>query len=297
MAPDFYFGQITFALLSLLSSSVIAQEPDSSSALFQMREAERNFAKESVMVGRNASFVKNFAEESVIFTDKWVTNGRQFWKDRKLSPVVLKWEPEFMDISDSRDFGISTGPWEAQEYRPNTAPVSTGYFLTVWKKQSNGAWKVILDAGSTTPAPVGNKHTFTFPAGADKVVPVSGKENIESLVKELSDKEKQNLMAWKNNPVTSTYASFLAPEARMQLNGHLPSINADTIKAWIDHLDRSLTWKSLGAGAASSGDLGFTYGLLEIPGNQKVTTGHYVRIWKKRPGADWNIVLEMLSLD
>jgi len=225
-------------ILSLLASSVIAQEPDSSSALFHMREAERNFAKESAMYGRNASFVKNFADESVIFTDKWVTNGRQFWEDRKLSPVVLKWEPEFMDISDSRDFGISTGPWEAQEYRPNTAPVSTGYFLTVWKKQSDGPWKVILDAGSTTPALIGNKHTFTFPAGADRAVQVSGKENIESLSKELSYKEKQNLTVWKNNPVTSTYASFLAPNVRMQLNGHLPTTNADTIKVWIGQLDK-----------------------------------------------------------
>ena len=75
-----------------------------------------------------------------------------------------------MDISDSRDFGISTGPWEAQEYRPKTAPVSAGYFLTVWKKQSDGAWKVILDAGSTTPVPGGKEHTFTFPAGADKAI-------------------------------------------------------------------------------------------------------------------------------
>jgi len=284
-------------ILSLLASSVIAQEPDSSSALFHMREAERNFAKESAMYGRNASFVENFADESVIFTDKWLTNGKQFSKDRKATPVVLKWEPEFMDISESRDFGISTGPWEAQEYRPNTAPVSTGYFLTVWKKQSDGAWKVILDAGLTTPVPPGNKHTFSFPAGADKAVLNPGKENIESLSKELSDKEKQNLTVWKNNPVTSTYASFLANNVRMQLNGHLPTTNADTIKVWIGQLDKTLSWKSVGAGAASSGELGFTYGLLEIPGNPKETKGHYVRIWRKRPGASWNIVLEMMSID
>ena len=110
----------------LLASSVMAQEPDSSSALYSMRDAERNFARASVMYGRNAAFVENFADESVIFTDRWLTNGKQFSKERKPTPVVLKWEPEFMDISESRDFGISTGPWEAQEYRPNTAPLSNG---------------------------------------------------------------------------------------------------------------------------------------------------------------------------
>jgi ketosteroid isomerase-like protein len=246
-----------------------------------MREAERNFAKASVMFGRNAAFVENFADESVIFTDKWLTNGKQFSKERKAAPVVLKWEPEFMDIADSRDFGISTGPWEAQEYRPNTAPLSTGYFLTVWKKQSNGAWKVILDAGSTIPGIKGSHHNFVFPAGADKVIPNPPKMNIELLCKELLDRDGQ----------------FLEPDARLQLNGHLPTTNKDTINVLIAKLDKTLVWKSAGAGAATSGDMGFTYGTLVTPGTPAVTKGHYVRIWRKRPGTNWNIEMEMMNIE
>src|SRR5664280_2588226 len=105
----------------------MAQEPDSTSALFSLRETEKNFARSSVMIGRNAAFAEYFADESVIFTDRWITNGKQFSKNQKASPVVLKWEPEFMDISGSRDFGISTGPWEVQEYRPNTLPLCLLY--------------------------------------------------------------------------------------------------------------------------------------------------------------------------
>jgi hypothetical protein len=129
----------------LLGASLMAQEPDSSSAIFNMREAERHFAQASVMIGRNAAFAEYFADSSAIFTDKWLTSGKQFFKDLKASPVVLKWEPEFMDISISRAFGISTGPWEAQEYRPNTAPIATGYFLTVWKKQPGADWKIVIE--------------------------------------------------------------------------------------------------------------------------------------------------------
>ena len=88
--------------LLVISSSVLAQEPDSSSALFQMREAERNFTRASVMYGRNAAFVENFADEAIIFTDKWITNGKQFWNELKARPIVLKWEPEYMDIAESR---------------------------------------------------------------------------------------------------------------------------------------------------------------------------------------------------
>jgi ketosteroid isomerase-like protein len=284
-------------LLILLAPSVMAQEPDTSSAIFKMRETERNFARASVMHGRNAAFVEYFADESVIFTGKWVTNGKQFSKDQKATPVVLKWEPEFVDISDSRDLGISTGPWEVQEYRPNTAPVATGYYLTVWERQSDGTWKVILDGGSTTPVIKGPLHSFSFPAGADKPVVNPPVIDVKLSCKELLQRDQQFFAEWNRGFLTSTYKSFLAPEARIQLNGHLPSVNPDTINAWISHFDKKLTWKPVGAGAATSGDLGFTYGLLGVSGDSGATKGHYVRIWRKQPGTDWKIILEMMNIN
>jgi len=284
-----------FLLPLLLATSLMAQEPDSTSALFRMREAERNFARSSVMIGRNAAFAEYFADESVIFTNRWITNGKQFSKDQKASPIVLKWEPEFMDISASRDFGISTGPWEVQEYRPNTPPLFTGYFLTVWKKESDGAWKVILDDGSTTPPLKNVYHSFSFPSGADKPIHYPVAIRNELVRKELLDRESQFASEWGKNPEAVTYISFLAGEAILQLSGHLPATNTDTIKVLISGLDKRMVWKPVGADAATSGDLGFTYGLLEISGASVLIKGHYVRIWKKLNGADWKIILEMIN--
>jgi ketosteroid isomerase-like protein len=282
-------------ILLVVALPAMAQEPDSSSALFKMRDAERHFAQNSVMHGRNAAFVESFAGESVIFTDKWITSGKQFWKERKEAAVVLKWEPEFMDIAGSRDFGISTGPWEMQEYRPNTSPLYTGYFLTVWKKKPGGVWQVILDAGSGTPPPEENVHSFSFPKGADRTVPdIKIKASVKN---ELPDIENQMANAWKNNSGLSTYTSFLARDARIQNNGHLPTINRDTINKFISQLNKDLTWKTSGSGIATSGDLGFTYGYLFTKGVQDKPSGHYVRIWKKQSDEKWAIAIDMLSLD
>ena len=289
--------KVIFFFPLLLATSLMAQEPDSSSALFSMRDAEQNFAKSSVMHGRNSAFFENFADESVLFTGKWITTGKQFSKDRKDDPVVLKWEPEYMDIANSRDFGFSTGPWEVQEYRPGTPPLFTGYFLTVWKKQADGIWKVILDGGGTTPPKKDHKHSFSFPVGADKPVLNPPVLNTGLLSKELIDRENQFLLNWKKNPIISTYTSFLAPDSRMQLNGYLPSTNADTINILIAHLDKNLIWQTSGSGVATSGDMGFTYGLLGMSGKSEVIKGHYVRIWKEQPGAGWKIVMEMLNFD
>jgi ketosteroid isomerase-like protein len=288
----------TSLLLSILTyTTLAAQEPDSSSALFQMRETERNFARTSIMHGRNAAFVEYFADESVIYTVKWLTTGRQYWKDLKDRAVVLKWEPEYMDIADSRDFGISTGPWEAQEYRPYTSPVATGYFLTVWKRQADGLWKVVLDAGSGTPKMAECHHLFTYPKGADKSVSNPGNVNTEFTIAELKEREKQFFEAWNANPVYTTYDSFLAPNARIQCNGYLPTSNRNSIKGIISQLPGTIKWKITASGAASSGDLAFTYGLLDIQGQIRSTGGHYVRIWRKLADGNWYIIIEMIGLD
>jgi hypothetical protein len=275
-----------------LATSAMAQQPDSSSALFSMREAEWNFARQSAMYGRNAAFVNNFAEQSVMFTDKWITNARQFWKERKAAPVILKWEPEYMDIAGSRDFGVSTGPWESQEFRPGTAPTSTGYFLTVWEIQS-GSWKVVLDAGAGTPAKEQNKHSFEFPAGAEKPVSNSGAVNKDISKAELIARDKEFSAAWIENPLPATFAGFLSEGARLQRNGYLPTSNRDSIAAWTGHLEKKLAWNPSGAGAASSGELGYTYGMLAEQGTVK---GHYVRIWRKVQGK-WLISIEMSVME
>jgi ketosteroid isomerase-like protein len=288
---------IKLIILSVfLVPTIIAQQPDSSSALFSMREAEWNFARQSVMFGRNEAFIRNFAEKSITFTDKWLTNSLEYLKQRKPAAIVLKWEPEYMDISESRDFGISTGPWEMQEFRPNTSPLSTGYFLTVWKKQEDGIWKVILDAGCSTPAKTGNTHKFQFPAGSDKAV--NNPEIINTGIEEkkiLAEEQELSNVCCKDQ-LSTVFIDFLSEGARFQLNGHLPSTNTDTIRALISGLDNKLAWIPSGAGVASSGDLGYTYGLLQNTGNQPVTMGHYVTIWKKQQGK-WRISLEMMNLN
>jgi ketosteroid isomerase-like protein len=288
--------KIISLLALIMASPLIAQEPDTSSALFNMREAELNFARESVMLGRNASFVKNFADKSVVFTDKWITDGKQFSKDQKAALLVLKWEPEFMDISLSRDFGFSTGPWEAQEYRPNTAPVATGYYLTVWKKQPEGVWKVILDGSSTTPAVINPRHDFSFPPGADKPVARVPEVNTEISCREMLNTEKQFMLDSQTKSGIS-YTDFFAPDARLQLTNHLPTTDDDTINFLISLLPKNLYWESTGAGAATSGDMGYTYGLLKITGNNDVIKGHFVRIWKRKPGENWKIAMEMINAD
>lgn len=281
-----------FLFFLLFPAVLSAQEPDSSSALFRMLEAERSFAKASAMNGTRDAFAEFLAEFSMIFTDEWISNGKEYWTSRSPAPRILKWEPEYMEIADSRDFGISTGPWEAQEYRPNTKPVGTGYFLSVWSVQEDGTWKAVLDAGISCPPPLkGSEHPFSFPPGDDK--PVPNPASFEYTATILIDEEAKLLEAWRKDPSYTTISSFIDKDIRSMRNGHLPSQNPDTLKKWIAETGKSLTWEARGSGVAGSADLAYTYGIAQTSGKK----GNFVRIWRKNAEGEWKISVDLINLN
>ena len=66
---------------------------------------------------------------------------------------TLTWEPVQADVGASGDLGYTVGRWEAHFRNEQGARVaSTGRYLTIWKQQADGAWKVVQDIGVTDPA-------------------------------------------------------------------------------------------------------------------------------------------------
>ncbi|MFN5641471.1 MAG: YybH family protein [Sphingobacteriales bacterium] len=55
----------------------------------------------------------------------------------------------------------------------------------------------------------------------------------------------------------------------------------------------SMTWESQGGDIASSGDLGYTFGIYEMRDkNEQVEKGTYLLIWKKKKDGTWKFVLD-----
>ena len=51
----------------------------------------------------------------------------------------LKWKPVGGMISASGDLGFTYGLWESKG--------RTGKYTSIWKKQKDGSWKIVLDTG------------------------------------------------------------------------------------------------------------------------------------------------------
>ncbi|MEO6612401.1 MAG: DUF4440 domain-containing protein [Chitinophagaceae bacterium] len=124
--------------------------------------ADIAFSKLSADSGYQKAFVAYAAENMVRLNPRQsATFGRnqlieEFKKDTG-SPAdapTLTWKPLHVEVADAGDFASAFGDWEIRTRLPgNKDTILYGNYITVWKKQSDGTWKFILDGGNPTPGP------------------------------------------------------------------------------------------------------------------------------------------------
>ena len=63
-----------------------------------------------------------------------------------LPEYSLRWKAEIAEVGGAADLGYTIGPYHMEFLDPAGNPVVTeGKFMTIWKKQSDGAWKIAVD--------------------------------------------------------------------------------------------------------------------------------------------------------
>jgi ketosteroid isomerase-like protein len=66
----------------------------------------------------------------------------------------LTWQPTRADVSRSGDLGYTVGSFERKSSDPQGNPaVRRGKYVTIWKKQADGNWKVVVDIGNLDQPP------------------------------------------------------------------------------------------------------------------------------------------------
>jgi ketosteroid isomerase-like protein len=263
----------TLSLLSLVSLMSFPSFAQSLQAdLDAMVAAERAFSKLSEEKGFKESFLTYIAEDGIMFRPTPV-KGKEMLAARPDPPIKLTWQPSHAEIARSGDMGWTTGPWQRQPKGSNV--VFYGDFLTVWKKQPDGKWRWVIDAGSSHPKP-------TAPAGSPPRVPAEKSKG--PVAKADTAAETQALLTVDRelgqetaNGTSAAYLSRITDDARLMRGGAFPHVGKEAVRAALDNAPAVMTSAPEGGGVSAAGDLGYTYGTAEVKG-AKVG---YLRIWEK----------------
>lgn len=123
-------------------------------------DLEARFAKDVAARG-GAAFADWFANDGVTLGNGAAPKiGKvAIAKSANWSPkdYQLTWTPTDAMMGPSGDMGYTWGHYEGRSKDANGNPVLTsGRYITMWRKEPDGNWKVVLDAGANEPAGAGD---------------------------------------------------------------------------------------------------------------------------------------------
>jgi ketosteroid isomerase-like protein len=279
------------SLLLVVQSTLFAQKLDMMPDLSSLVETERAFSKFSEARGMRDAFLNYLADDAILFRPEQV-NGKEWIGQQPVNSGTLKWELLFADVSSAGDLGYTTGPYQ---HRPNNRPVSYGHYVSIWKKQQDNKWKVVIDLGIQIPQqePV-SSLTLTLPKKVKSNF--KGEHRIERDLLLNLDRDFTRLARTKGT--AKAIKEYLDGKARLFRMNRYPFVGEKQIKTLLSPEMDVLSLQPVGADVAQSLDLGYTYGTYDtrktVIATQSVEIGNYVRIWKRISG-DWKLVLEILN--
>jgi uncharacterized protein (TIGR02246 family) len=120
-------------------------------------DLEAKFARATAEGGGKA-FASFFAEDAVT-----LSNGKAPVVGHAAIAAQATWSPKSYQLTWtptagqlSGEMGYTWGHYEGTSITPDGQRVTTaGRYMTIWKKQANGEWKVELDASNEEPAGAG----------------------------------------------------------------------------------------------------------------------------------------------
>lgn len=143
---------LLFAAVAV-APSLAADKPSKGSDLLVKLEAD--FAKDVAEHGQQA-FVTWFAEDGVELEEGGGIATREDIKKREPWPegTSLTWTPVHATMSASGDLGFTYGNYVFKsKNKEGKIVASYGKYMSVWKKQKDGSWKVVADMGNSSPEP------------------------------------------------------------------------------------------------------------------------------------------------
>jgi ketosteroid isomerase-like protein len=145
-------------IVTVVRSAPPAAKPDALLAAdraFDVATAERKIDGFSSFLADNVATLR---------ADQPVLRGKaalqQAWKALlENKSMSLRWQPISAEISKSGDLGYTVGSYTiARTDEKGGAALGSGKYLTVWRLQKDGSWKVEFDTGVPDTSPASPKQ-------------------------------------------------------------------------------------------------------------------------------------------
>lgn len=264
---------IVSSCFQILSTSTLSQ-----SAL-SLRDAEMAFAKLSAETSTKKAFLKNLDSSGVIFNRGNIVNGVKAWSRAPEATGKLIWVPTISFVSGDDQLGFTSGPFEMRNAALDSV-VGSGQYTSVWKRNSEGEWKLMADLGTAfQPSAYPSQSLYQF---NEKLKPDNTITDIISIDSAFNAECERNGVA--------AYSDRVARRFVLNKSEKTPLQKWDSVWAELTSL-HPVVFTPVSSGLAKSRDLGYVYGRLQHDGK----TGNYLRVWAHTKKG-WILLIQVMGM-
>ena len=144
-----------FVLSAALAIPAFATQQKLAKGADLLYQLEAAFAQDAAQHGHDA-FLTWFADDGVELDDGGGIVSKEKMSKQPPWPegTSLTWTPVKADMAASGDLGYTYGNY-VFKHKDKSGKLITDYgkYTSIWKKQKDGSWKVVVDMGNSSPAP------------------------------------------------------------------------------------------------------------------------------------------------
>jgi len=259
--------------------------------LAAMADTERAFAKAATVKGWRDAFLDFFADDAIAFAPA-PTSAKDRLRTQPSTPFSefeLVWEPRLGDVAASHDLGWLTGPSTSVNHTVKDAKPGHGCYLSIWRKQPDGQWRVFIDVGASSPEPV------QFAPGFNRIAMTSrytGSEGKDASTKSLTAVDREFNADIDARGLAASLQARTTPASRLHRPGSTPIVGADAIARWVAAEAPKASATHGAAEAAVAGDFGYSYGTFQLT-VPKPQAGAYLRLWNRDGDGRWWLMVDV----
>lgn len=262
-------------------------------------EAERAFARDAGARGITPAFSAALAPGAILFRPGPVDGHAWLAKNAGDPEARLAWEPEYAEVSVSGDLGWTTGPWDFRR-KAGGEPVAFGHYTTVWRRQSDGTLRAVIDAGHSHAKAALAPLAWSRAGDANRAPMKPARSKRASAERALFTAEREFAAAVGRDGWARALANLADEDVRVLREDTLAFVGTEAATAVVGDLwaGTKVGWSAPAGGASDAGDVGYTYGTVTSQGTLSPLGGEtyaFLRLWRNPDGKRWRVVLDLLA--
>jgi len=269
-------------LLVLVTHAAAAA--DGGAAVEQIVAAERAFAARAQVVNARQAFAEYFAPDALLYAPYPAPAFPRLAEPRDWA-VHIAWRPVAAGAASAGDLGWTTGPAEYRAVR-DAAPNAYGHYTSVWRREADGTWRVVIDIGiehAAAPA-YADAATVEF---VRAIAPDATAADGAAARRQLRDLDTATGVLARDD-ARAALATVAAGSLRVHRGGALPAVGRDAALAALDGVRDG--WSPEGVVVAASADFGYTYGRGGGPQGAMA----YLNLWQ-RDESGWRLIVHVAN--